>query len=82
MLNYKKLKEQFQDILSEFDNERISNWIEFDEKRLKLEDSFNYGEIVLYNGIKVKYLGMSSDKALIRSAGYQRYVDINELNKI
>lgn len=82
MPNCKKLKEQFQDILSEFDNERISNWIKFDEKILKLEDSFNYGEIVLYNGIKVKYLGMSSHKALIRSAGYERYVDINELNKI
>lgn len=82
MFDYKKLKEQFQDILSEFDNEKIDAWIEFDEKRLKLEDSFNYGEIVLYNGIKVKYLGKAGSKALIRSAGYQRYVDINKLNKI
>lgn len=82
MPNYKKLKEQFQDIISEFDNEKIDTWIQFDEKRLKLEDSFNYGEIVLYNSVKVKYLGISGDKALIRSAGYQRYVDINELNKI
>jgi len=33
MLNYKELSEKFTDILSEFDESKLNQWLEFDKKR-------------------------------------------------
>jgi len=33
MLNYKELSEKFTDILSEFDEPKLNQWLEFDKKR-------------------------------------------------
>ena len=33
MLNYKELSQKFTEILSEFDESKLNQWLEFDKKR-------------------------------------------------
>lgn len=78
MLNLKNLELELNKQLQEETKQHVSLWLE--NKRFSYD--FKYGDIVLYNDIKVKYLGRSGNKALIRSAGYSRYVNIDKINKI
>ncbi len=41
MLDYKELSNQVEEILSSFDNEKIQNWLYFDQKRIESENFIN-----------------------------------------
>ena len=72
MLNYKELSEKFTDILSEFDESKLNQWLEFDKKR-DLYSRIISGEKVKIDFDIIKPIVIVDPKEIINYSDNQNY---------
>lgn len=72
MLDYKKLDNEFTVLLNQFDEDRLEQWIAFDQKRLEMERLLN-GDIVPIQNAYVGISYLSDPREIINSTGESNY---------
>lgn len=72
MLDYKKLSDDFTNKLNQFDEEKLTQWLSFDQQRQEIDKLIN-GEQVLIHFENISVSKISDPLELINLAGESNY---------